>query len=150
MDGERGKSGKRHVRARGSAPAERRSPLSARGPEPHDILAAEAFAMGEGDPGLHREPAHDVLAAEAFAMPAADRGSRLAPPDEHTDDPAPHDVLAAEEYAMPAAAAHAVPPDGAGWSQPSRPGIRPVVVAAGLIVLVSLARRRRRRRRSPT
>jgi hypothetical protein len=36
----------------------------------HDVLAAEAFAVGEADPGLHGEPAHDVLAAEAFAVPA--------------------------------------------------------------------------------
>ncbi len=39
---------------------------------PHDILAADEFALGEGDPGLHREQATDVLAAEEFAMPAAD------------------------------------------------------------------------------
>jgi hypothetical protein len=37
---------------------------------PHDILAAEAFAVGAGDPGLHQEPAHDVLAADEFPVPA--------------------------------------------------------------------------------
>jgi hypothetical protein len=36
----------------------------------HDILAAEAFAVGAGDPGLHHEPAHDVLAADEFPVPA--------------------------------------------------------------------------------
>lgn len=43
-----------------------------RGEQPHDILAAEAFALGAGDPGLHREAAHDVLAADEFPVPAAD------------------------------------------------------------------------------
>jgi hypothetical protein len=49
---------------------------------PHDILAAEEFAMPTVDPELHHGPvrlpddpsgiaeAHDVLAAEEFAMPA--------------------------------------------------------------------------------
>jgi MYXO-CTERM domain-containing protein len=43
--------------------------------EPHDVLAAEEFAIGTrenrfpGDPTGIREP-HDVLAAEEFAMPA--------------------------------------------------------------------------------
>jgi hypothetical protein len=46
---------------------------------PHDILAAEEFALGEADPGLHREPATDVLAAEEFALPAADQ--HALPPD---------------------------------------------------------------------
>ncbi len=41
------------------------------GQGPHDILAAEAFALGAGDPALHREVAHDVLAADEFPMPAA-------------------------------------------------------------------------------
>jgi MYXO-CTERM domain-containing protein len=43
--------------------------------EPHDVLAAEEFAIGTrenrfpSDPTGIREP-HDVLAAEEFAMPA--------------------------------------------------------------------------------
>jgi hypothetical protein len=114
-----------------------------RGSEPpHDILAAEAFAMGEGDPGLHREAAHDILAAEAFAMPSADRGSRHAPRDEHSDDPAPHDVLAAEEYAMPAGRHHALPPDGAGGGARRRSWVRVLGVAGGLMVVRALRRRR--------
>jgi LPXTG-motif cell wall-anchored protein len=45
--------------------------------EPHDVLAAEEFAMpSRGDYGLHlpRDPygdtPHDVLAADEFAMPS--------------------------------------------------------------------------------
>ncbi len=51
---------------------------------PHDVLAAEKFALPGPDPRLHHGPVrlpddpsgitepHDVLAAEAFALPAAD------------------------------------------------------------------------------
>jgi hypothetical protein len=49
--------------------------------EPHDVLAAEEFAIpARGDYGLHlpRDPQdepHDVLAAEEFAIPSGpDRG----------------------------------------------------------------------------
>jgi hypothetical protein len=41
--------------------------------EPHDVLAAEEFAIPGQEPGVPRDPnpkAHDVLAAEEFAMPA--------------------------------------------------------------------------------
>ena len=52
-----------------------------------------------GDPHGINEP-HDVLAADEFAMPAhADRGLRL-PGDPHGINE-PHDVLAADEFAMP-------------------------------------------------
>lgn len=109
---------------------------------PHDILAAEAFALGEGDRDLHREPAHDVLAAEAFAMPAADRGSRHTPRDEHSDDPAPHDVLSAEEYAMPAGTHHAVPPGP--HVDPGRRGTVGRLIGAGAALAALWALRRRR------
>jgi hypothetical protein len=48
-------------------------------PEPHDVLAAEEFAMPTrderypADPSGIQEP-HDVLAAEEFAMPAGGDG----------------------------------------------------------------------------
>ncbi len=48
-----------------------------------------------GDPSGIEEP-HDVLAAEEFAMPM--RSSRDVPSDPIHE---PHDVLAAEEFAMP-------------------------------------------------
>ena len=50
------------------------------------------------DPTGIEEP-HDVLAAEEFALPARSAGD--IPPDPH-DIREPHDVLAAEEFAMPA------------------------------------------------
>jgi hypothetical protein len=49
--------------------------------EPHDVLAAEEFAIGTrevpypADPTGIQEP-HDVLAAEEFAMPAPDAAER--------------------------------------------------------------------------
>jgi hypothetical protein len=55
---------------------------------PHDILAAEGFSVGAGDPFLRHDPVavpdapftegdpvHDVLAAEEFAMPAGHGGA---------------------------------------------------------------------------
>jgi hypothetical protein len=39
--------------------------------DPHDVLAAEAFAVPAPDPKMHEEPPHDVLAAEEFGVPAA-------------------------------------------------------------------------------
>lgn len=50
-----------------------------------------------GDPAGIEQP-HDVLAAEEFAMPTRDAGPAPADP---TGIEAPHDVLAAEEFAMP-------------------------------------------------
>ena len=49
------------------------------------------------DPTGIQEP-HDILAAEEFAMPA--RSARDIPPDP-TGIQRPHDILAAEEFAMP-------------------------------------------------
>lgn len=91
--------------------------------------------MGEGDKQLHRESAHDVLAAEAFAMGGADRGRTHAPRDEHSDDAAPHDVLSAEEYAMPAGTHHSVPPGAAGGRRRDGIARRLLMAGAGLIVL---------------
>jgi hypothetical protein len=78
---------------------------------PHDVLAAEEFALGTADPALHVEPPHDVLAAEEFGMGTGDPTLRHDPlilPEEPPGAPAePHDVLAAEEFAVPAG--HPVP-----------------------------------------
>jgi hypothetical protein len=90
-------------------------PIEPEPEEPHDILAAEAFAMGERDPALHREPAHDVLAAEEFALPA----------------PAHH--------AVPPG----YPPSGAAGREGDGRG-RWVVAGAALLAGVFLRRRRRR------
>ena len=50
--------------------------------EPHDILAAEEFAIPQPEPGVPRDrdpKPHDVLAAEEFAMPGAGRRGRRRP-----------------------------------------------------------------------
>ena len=90
------------------------------GDKPHDVLAAEEYAMPAPDPGLHHGPV------------------RL--PDDPTGIAEPHDVLAAEEFALPA------PPPGAHG--PSAPSVRSVrrgaVAAGGLAALVALRLRKRR------
>jgi hypothetical protein len=85
---------------------------------PHDVLAAEAFAVGAGDPGLHHEPAHDVLAADEFPVPA----------------PEPHAVPPDWQ-----------PPQGSSTAVATRTSklrrIVPVIVLGGLVF--ALVRRRR-------
>ncbi len=60
------------------------------------------MAQKQTDP----EAPHDVLAADEFAMPAADPKLHHHGPIQLPEDPAgisePHDVLAAEEFPMPA------------------------------------------------
>lgn len=91
----------------------------------HDILAAEAFAVGAGDPALHREAAHDVLAADQFPLPAA---KPHAVPPEWQRGGAPG--------AQPVAPAR----------QPSRQRrIGSVALLAAAIVLLAVRRRRRAR-----
>jgi hypothetical protein len=122
--------------------------------EPHDVLAADEFAMPAPDPRLGRQHAHDVLAAEEFGMPTPDPRLRLAavpvvlpvnPSDPRGADPA-RDVLAAEEFAMPAAGPRAVPPDYSDTAGPAGPTTgwfaRAGVGAAALLML----RRRRKRK----
>lgn len=52
------------------------------------------------------EPPHDVLAAEEFAMPGPDpalhQRDQVVLPDDPTGIVEPHDVLAAEEFPIPA------------------------------------------------
>jgi hypothetical protein len=54
------------------------------------------------------QPPHDVLAAEEFALPAPDPDLHHQDPVVLPDDPTgliePHDVLAAEEFPIPAVA----------------------------------------------
>jgi MYXO-CTERM domain-containing protein len=92
---------------------------------------------------------HDVLAAEQFAMPAPEaawhRERPLELPPEPNASDEPHDVLAAEEFAMPAPPPHvqfAAAPTPAG-----RPTRRRFGAAAGLGALLALLLRRRRRSR---
>ena len=109
---------------------------------PRDVLAAEEFGIGAGDPGLHREPAHDILAAEEFPVPAGD-------PRPIKPEPA-HDILAAEEFALPGSSPHEVPPEYAAvLSTPSWRG-RPagLVLALAVVMLATLLVRGRRRQLS--
>jgi len=95
-------------------------------------VAEERFPT---DPSGIDEP-HDVLAAEEFAMPTRDDRH---PPDP-TGLHEPHDVLAAEEHAMPApdqvAAAHGAPGGSAGLQLA-------LMGAAAALVAFLVRRRRR-------
>lgn len=119
------------------------------GPEPpHDVLAAEEFAVGVSDPRLHVEPAHDVLAAEEFAVGAPDpvlhHHGPVGLPDDPTGIAEPHDVLAAEEFAMPAPRAP-FSPVGDALSAAGASEHQPLwLLAIGLAGAVWLLRRARR------
>jgi hypothetical protein len=83
------------------------------------------------------EEPHDVLAAEEFAMPArGDYGLHL-PPDWHGDKP--HDVLAADEFAMPSGPDRALQTLKSGGASTSVK----LLGAAALAVLLYAALRRR-------
>ena len=101
------------------------------------------------EPNASDEP-HDVLAAEEFAMPAPEAAWRHRPlqlPPEPNASDEPHDVLAAEEFAMPA------PPPHVAFASAPAPSRRPTrrhvgAAAAGVgALLATLLRRRRRSRR---
>jgi hypothetical protein len=67
------------------------------------------------EPNASDQP-HDVLAAEEFAMPApeaARRGRPIVLPDDPDGRSEPHDILAAEQFAMPA------PPRRTRFAKPS-------------------------------
>lgn len=92
---------------------------------------------------------HDVLAAEQFAMPAPQAAWHPEAPPELPPEPnasdRPHDVLAAEEFAMPAP-----PPHVEFASPPIVPGASDDVIARVAptgFALVQLLRRWRARRR---
>jgi hypothetical protein len=92
------------------------------------------------------EDPHDVLAAEAFAVPTADPSLRHQPialPDDPTGIAEPHDVLAAEEFAMPA------PRQASPASGPVAMAARAATPARiGALAAVALLVRRAMRRRS--
>lgn len=86
------------------------------------------------DPSGIEEP-HDVLAAEEFALPARSAGD--IPPDP-TGIQEPHDVLAAEEFAMPTGGGTEAD-DGAFDPRSLIPA---AAVAAVAVLLLLLRRRR--------
>jgi len=101
------------------------------------------------EPNASDEP-HDVLAAEEFAIPAPEAAWHAGPvqlPPEPNASQEPHDVLAAEEFAMPAPPPHVA---FATTSEPSRkPSRRHVgaAIAGASAALVAIVHRRRRARR---
>ncbi len=107
---------------------------------------------GAAQQGIPSEPnasdrPHDVLAAEEFAMPAPEAAWRDRPvalPPEPNPSDEPHDVLAAEEFAMPAP-----PPRPAFVEIPAVPDVRNPAMAwvaplgVALVVIAHWWRRRR-------
>jgi len=86
------------------------------------------------------DPPHDVLAAEAFAVPSPDPELSQRPvavPEDPAGIPEPHDVLAADEFPMPAARPHL--DAGRGNAGAMRRG--GLAVAAGLLGWLILKRR---------
>jgi hypothetical protein len=101
------------------------------------------------EPNASEQP-HDVLAAEQFAIPAPDAawhpGPVQLPPEPNPSDE-PHDVLAAEEFAMPAPPPHVA--FASAPAAPKRPAPRRLAAAAtglGMALAAILHRRRRRDR----
>lgn len=86
-----------------------------------------------GDPTGIEEP-HDVLAAEEFAMPARATGAIPSDPIHE-----PHDVLAAEEFAMPTAGG--ITPGAGGFEPRSLVPGGLVLAALTLAVLLRRRRR---------
>ena len=88
------------------------------------------------------ESPHDILAAEAFAVPAPDPRLRheLVLPGDPAGIAEPHDILAAEEFAMPA-------PEGGGDTRSAAASAGSLIgrwlalPAAGLLVARALWRR---------
>jgi hypothetical protein len=90
------------------------------------------------------EPPHDVLAAEAFAMPAPDpelhHHGRIVLPDDPAGVSEPHDVLAAEEFPMPA------PRPGVSEAPVRRGSSRRLALAGAALATLAFAALRRARR----
>jgi hypothetical protein len=115
---------------------------------PHDVLAAEEFPLGAGDPALHAEDAHDVLAADAFPLGAGDPALHV----EHA-----HDVLAADEFPVGGADpvlehVHHTGAEGSTDDPSGRPAaratVRVLLGAAALATFAGAVRRAARRKRS--
>lgn len=100
------------------------------------------------EPGARGQEPHDVLAAEEFAMPGPEAGRARGPvqlPADPSGQQGPHDVLAAEEFAMPAPR-HGIERSDPPSPQPaSRIRLFPLLGALGLGAAALLRRRRARR-----
>jgi hypothetical protein len=94
-------------------------------------------------PAEPTEKPHDVLAAEEFAMPAVYpelHSATVRLPDDPSGNTEAHDILAAEEFAIPAPRSR----PGAAPSLPSSRKGRATGVLLGLLAVVLLARLLRR------
>jgi hypothetical protein len=99
------------------------------------------------EPNASGEP-HDVLAAEQFAMPAPEAawhaGPVQLPPEPNASDE-PHDVLAAEQFAMPAPPPHvAFASSPVSSRRPSRRHLGAVAAGAAAVLTALIHRRRHR------
>jgi len=112
-------------------------------------MSADEHPHGEipPEPNASEKP-HDVLAAEQFAMPASEAAWHPERPPELPPEPnasdRPHDVLAAEEFAMPAPPPHvqfAAPPQAS--RRPSRRHLGAAAAGLGAALAVVLRRRRK-------
>jgi hypothetical protein len=108
--------------------------------------------MAEQETPLDERP-HDVLAAEAFAMPAPDpelhHHGPIGLPDDPTGIEEPHDVLAAEEFPMPAPRPSGVAGVGTALARHAGGlGTRGLALAAGLVGALVIALRRAERGRA--
>jgi hypothetical protein len=89
------------------------------------------------DPSGIEEP-HDVLAAEEFAMPTRAPGSF---PNDPTGIREPHDILAAEEFAMPTPRASSGPSGTPALAGPRMPWLAiGAAFLAGLLVAAAFRR----------
>jgi hypothetical protein len=102
------------------------------------------------EPNASDEP-HDVLAAEQFAIPGPEAARPAGPvqlPPEPNPSDEPHDVLAAEEFAMPAPPPHvAFASASAPSGKPSRRHLGAAAAGVGAALVAIVHRRRRKRRR---
>jgi hypothetical protein len=97
------------------------------------------------EPNESGEP-HDVLAAEQFAIPAPAEARPRGPvvlPDDPYGMTEPHDVLAAEEFPMPAPPPRTTFAGVSGAASARRSRVAPLL--AGLGVVAALRRRRAKR-----
>jgi len=101
----------------------------------------------DSEPESDVERPHDVLAAEAFAMPTADPALRHGPlrlPEDLTGSDEPRDVLIAEEFAMPTPQAPPALSPGESAAVKARRLRRAWLAAAGLLITLRAWRRHAR------
>jgi hypothetical protein len=92
------------------------------------------------------EKPHDILAAEEFAMPTVDPALRHGPvslPADPSGIPEAHDVLAAEEFAMPAPRSRPGLPSSGFASREDRATLAALAGVIAVLLLIARVLRRR-------